>query len=311
MVFGVVAHAAPCVVFDGLSAPGCGSVRPELEKAREAAADARGGRERGGLVARNASGLGEFVDMALQFLDLRAFGFGDAAGVGDADADVVGVAFDHRRCVGGGGGLRFGRFGGPLPSGRAGVRGALLVAGGEGFGEPDAGGRDAAGGGAGVDDGRSVAGDGEGRALRGVSGVAPGVDVGGCAQLAALQGRVSMRVELRVCEGDVAGCALAGGGSGGLLADGEDGGGEDGGLADAVGEGGGEEGDRHRQVSGHDGDVGGDGADPGLGDEGYAGVASGHQRCCGHALGGLAHGDAVEDGVERPPTLDPHQPGDP
>ena len=94
-----------------------------------------------------------------------------------------------------------------------------------------------------------------------------------------------------------------------VLADRQHRGREHGGLGEPVGERGGEEGHRHREVARHHRDVGPHRPDPGLGDQRDADIPARHRRRRAHALGRLAHGDAVQHRIQRPPGLEPDEPG--
>ena len=49
---------------------------------------------------------------------------------------------------------------------------------------------------------------------------------------------------------------------------------------------------------------------PGLGDERNPDIPARHQRDSAHPFGGFAQRDTVQDRVERPPALQPHEPAE-
>ena len=190
------------------------------------------------------------------------------------------------------------------------LRRAGLVAGGERLRQPDPGGRNAAGRGAGVRHHGPVPGHRHGRALRRVAGVAVGVDMGGGADLAPLQGGEAVRVVAGVGEREVAGRALMRRRGRRVLADRQHRGRQHGRLGEAVGKRGRQERHRHREVARHHSDIGRHGAYTRLRHQRDADVAPRHRRGGLHALGRLAHRYTVQHGVERPPGLEPDQSGD-
>ncbi len=256
--------------------------------------------------------------MAFQRLDLGALTLGDAAGKGLAGGDVAGVALGEPGRVRHRGAPRRAGLGREGLREAAGFRRALLVAHRQRLRQPHPGGRDAAGGSARVGHHGAVPGHGVPCPAGRESGPAVVVDMGRGADLAALEGREAVGIVARVAEREVAGRALVRGGRGCVLADREHRGREHGRLRESVGQGGCEERHRHREIARHHRHVRRHRPDPGLGHQRDADVAPPppppppprHERGHAHALGRLAHGDAVQHRVERPPRLQPHQPGD-
>ena len=247
--------------------------------------------------------------MRLERLGLAALAFRNAPGMRRAGAHIVRIALDHRRRVGDGGVARLAGLRRPVAREGPGLGGPGLVAGGEGFREPHARGRDAAGGLAGVGHHRAVPRHREPGSGRGVAGIAVGIDMGRGADLPALQGREPVGVVAGVGERQVAGRALMGGGRRGVLADGEHRGRQHGRLGQSIGECCGQERHRHRKIARHHRDVGPHRPDAGLGHQRDADIAARHRRRRRHALRGFAHGDAMQHRVERTPALQPNQPG--
>ena len=300
----------PGVGLDGLAAPHDRAVGPDLDDEVPAAADpGLAGQDRR-LVLGDAADLRQLLVMRLERLGLAALAFRNAARMGRAGADIVRIAIDHRRRVGDGGVPRLSRLRRPVPRQRPGLGGPGLVAGCKGFGEPHAGGGDPAGGGAGIGHHGPVAGHRHRRARRRIARVAVGIDMGRGADLAALQGREPVGVVAGVGERQVAGRALMGGGRRGVLADRENRGREHGRLGQSIGECCGQERHRHRKIARHHRDVGPHRPYAGLGYQRDADIAARHRRRRRHALGRLAHRDAVQHRVERTPALQPDQPGD-
>ena len=261
-----------------------------------------------GLVPGYAGDLRELLVVRLQRLRLARLAFRNPARIGLTRADIVAVALDQPGRVGDGSIPRLARLRRPVARERAGFRRSCLVAGGERLRQSDPGGRDAAGGGPGIGNWRSVARHGERRPRGRVAREPVGVDMGRGADLPALQGREAVRVVAGVGEREVAGRALMGGGRGGVLTYGEHRGRQHGRFRQPVGERGGEERHRHREVSRHHRDIGRHRPDPRLGHQRDADIAAGHEGGGLHPFGCLAHRDAVQHRVERTPTLQPDQP---
>ena len=247
--------------------------------------------------------------MRFQRLDLGALALRHPPGERLAGADIVGVALSKSGGVGDGGVARHPGFGRPVPRERARFPRAGLVGGCQRLRQPHPCGRDAAGRSPGIGDDGAVAGDGKPRAAGRVAHVAVGIDLHRGADLAALQRRVAVGVGAGVGERDVAGGALVRRRARRVLAHRQHRGREHRGFRQSVGQRGCEEGHRHREVARHHRDVRGDGPDAGLGDERDADIAARHRRRGGHALGRLAHRDAVQHRIERPPGLEPDEPG--
>ena len=130
------------------------------------------------------------------------------------------------------------------------------------------------------------------------------------ADLAAFQGGEAVAVVAGVGEREVAGGALVRRRGRRVLADRQHGRRQDRRLGEAVGQRRGQERHRHREVARHHRDVGPHRPYAGLGDQRDADIAARHRRRRRHALGRLPHADPVQHRVERPPGLEPDQPGD-
>ena len=230
--------------------------------------------------------------------------------MGDTRVHVAREPLHQGRRIGGGRGPRRGGLRRPVPGLLPGGARPVLVARRKGLREPYPSRRDPARGGACVHNRRAVVCHGEARASGRVPGVAAGVGVQRGAYLVSLDRCEAVGVGLGIGERDVARRALLGRRGRRFLAHREHRGRERGGPAHPVSQGGGEERHRHREVAGHDRHVRRHRLNPRLSDERHPDVAARHQGSRAHALRGLAHGDAVEDGVKRPPALEPDEPGE-
>ena len=148
----------PGVGLDGLAAPHDRAVGAGLDDEVPAAADpGLAGQDRR-LVLGDAADLRQLLVMRLERLGLAALAFRNSPGMRRAGAHIVRIALDHRRRVGDGGVARLAGLRRPVTRQGPGLGGPGLVAGGEGFREPHARGRNPAGGLAGVGHHRPVAG---------------------------------------------------------------------------------------------------------------------------------------------------------